>query len=61
MRRTTGLEAGRLSPNGIIDDVEATSAGIRKSLQEVLGGAGIRWSFLTLSEDPTGAVGQLAE
>lgn len=61
MRRTTGLEASRLSPNGIIDDVEATTAGIRKSLQEVLVGAGVHWSFLTLSGDPTGAVGQLAE
>ena len=55
------VEASPLSPYGIIDDVEATSAGIRKSLQEVLGGAGVRWSFLTLSGDPARALGQLAE
>lgn len=55
------VEASPLSPYGIIDDVEATSAGIRKWLQEVLGGAGVRWSFLTLSGDPAGALGQLAE
>jgi nucleotide-binding universal stress UspA family protein len=55
-----GNEA-RPGPDGIVDDVEATSAGIRERLQDTLEGAGIRWSFLILSGDPARALGQLAE
>jgi nucleotide-binding universal stress UspA family protein len=48
-------------PDGIVDDVEATSAGIRDRLQEILEGAGVRWSFLILSGDPARALDRLAE
>jgi nucleotide-binding universal stress UspA family protein len=55
------IEAGTLWPDGIVDDVEATSAGIRKCLHELLDAAGVRWSFLTLTGDPARALGQLAD
>lgn len=47
--------------DGPVDDVEATSAGIRERLENTLDGTGVRWSFLTLSGDPARALGQLAE
>jgi nucleotide-binding universal stress UspA family protein len=47
--------------DGLVDDVEATSAGIRERLEKTLGGTGVRWSFLTLSGDPARALGQFAE
>ncbi|MEV7136527.1 universal stress protein [Arthrobacter sp. NPDC093128] len=47
--------------DGPVDDVEATSAGIRERLENTLDGTGIRWSFRTLSGDPAWALGQFAE
>ena len=47
--------------NGLVDDVEATSAGIRESLGKILDGTGVRWSFLTLTGEPAQALGQFAE
>jgi nucleotide-binding universal stress UspA family protein len=47
--------------NGLVDDVEATSAGIRERLRKALDGTGVRWSFLTLTGEPARALGQFAE
>jgi hypothetical protein len=45
--------------NGLVDDVEATSAGIRERLGNILDGTGVRWSFLTLTGEPARALGSL--
>jgi len=47
--------------NEPVDHVEATSAGIRERLGNTLDGTAVRWSFLTLSGDPAGALDQFAE
>lgn len=54
-------ETGPSGSEAIGDDVEGVSAGIRQRLQSILDGAGVRWSFLVLSGNPTQALGQLAE
>lgn len=43
------------------DDPEGVSAGIRRWLQDFLGDADLRWTFLTLSGNPARALAQLAE
>ncbi|NUP58137.1 MAG: universal stress protein [Pseudarthrobacter sp.] len=55
------VEALPIDPDGIDDDIEDISAGIRERLQEALEGAGVRWSFVTLAGDPARALGRLAE
>ena len=45
----------------LVDDVEATSAGIRERLGNILDGTGVRWSFLTLTGEPAQALAQCAE
>ncbi|WP_457971732.1 universal stress protein [Arthrobacter sp. D1-17] len=57
-------EESETGPSGsevLVDDVEGVSAGIRERLHSILDGAGLRWSFLVLSGNPTQALGQLAE
>jgi nucleotide-binding universal stress UspA family protein len=46
---------------GLDDDAEGVSTRIRESLQTILDGSGVRWSFLTLTGNPTRALAQLAE
>jgi nucleotide-binding universal stress UspA family protein len=55
------VDALPIDPDGIDDDIEGISAGIRERLQDALHGTGVRWSFVTLSGDPARALGQLAE
>ncbi len=55
------VEAHPIDPDGIDDDIEGISAGIKERLGEALDGSGIRWSFATLAGDPARALGQLAE
>jgi nucleotide-binding universal stress UspA family protein len=55
------VEARPIDPDGIDDDIEGISAGIRERLQDALNGTGVRWSFVTLSGDPARALGRLAE
>lgn len=55
------VEALPIDPDGIDDDIEGISAGIRERLENAFEGAGIRWSFVTLAGDPARALGQLAE
>jgi nucleotide-binding universal stress UspA family protein len=54
-------EARPIDPDGIDDDIEGISAGIREHLREALGVSGVRWSFVTLAGDPARALGRLAE
>lgn len=46
---------------GLDDDAEGVSTSIRERLQTILDGSGLRWSFLTLTGNPTRALAQLAE
>ncbi|MBT2538491.1 universal stress protein [Arthrobacter sp. ISL-69] len=55
------VEALPIDPDGIDDDIEGISAGIRERLQEALDGSGVGWSFVTLSGDPARALGRLAD
>lgn len=55
------IEALPIDPDGIDDDIEGISAGIRERLQDALDGSGIRWSFVTLAGDPARALGRLGE
>lgn len=55
------VEALPIDPDGIDDDIEGISAGIREHLQDALDGSGVRWSFVTLAGDPARALGRLAE
>jgi nucleotide-binding universal stress UspA family protein len=55
------VEARLIDPDGIDDDIEGISAGIRERLQDALDGTGVRWSFVTLAGDPARALGQMAE
>lgn len=54
------IEAPAPGPEGDVDDAEGVSAGMRLVLQDILDGAGVRWSFLILSGDPARSQGQLA-
>ncbi len=54
-------EARPIDPDGIDDDIEGISAGIRDRLREALHASGVRWSFVTLAGDPARALGRLAE
>ena len=54
-------EARPIDPDGIDDDIEGISAGIREHLREALDAGGVRWSFVTLAGDPARALGRLAE
>lgn len=56
-----GSETEPLEPETVLDDAEGVSTGIRERLQVILAHAGVRWSFLILSGDPTQALGQLAD
>ncbi|MCB5294629.1 universal stress protein [Arthrobacter sp. SO3] len=49
-----------IDPDGIDDDIEGISAGIKERLQEALDGSGVHWSFVTLAGDPARALGRLA-
>jgi nucleotide-binding universal stress UspA family protein len=55
------VEARPIDPDGVDDDIEGISAGIRDRLHDALDGAGVDWSFVTLSGDPARALGRLAE
>lgn len=55
------VEARPIDPDGIDDDIEGISAGIRERLEEALDASVVRWSFVTLSGDPARALGRLAE
>ncbi|MCB5292417.1 universal stress protein [Arthrobacter sp. SO3] len=55
------VEALPIDPDGIDDDIEGISAGIKDRLQEALDGSGVRWSFVTLAGEPARALGRLAE
>ena len=55
------VEALPIDPDGIDDDIEGISTGVRERLQEALDGSGLRWSFVTLAGDPARALGRLAE
>jgi nucleotide-binding universal stress UspA family protein len=55
------VETLPIDPDGIDDDIEGISAGIRERLQEALDGSRVRWSFVTLAGDPARALGRLAE
>lgn len=54
-------EVRPIDPDGIDDDIEGISAGIKEHLREALDGSGVRWSFVTLAGDPARALGRLAE
>lgn len=54
-------QGGTAGAAGLVDDVEGVSTRIREHLQTYLDGSGVRWSFLTLTGDPTRALAQLAE
>jgi nucleotide-binding universal stress UspA family protein len=55
------VEALPIDPDGIDDDIEGISAGMRERLQEALDESGVSWSFVTLAGDPARALGRLAE
>ncbi|MBT2548976.1 universal stress protein [Arthrobacter sp. ISL-65] len=55
------VETLPIDPDGIDDDIEGISAGIKERLQEALDESGVRWSFVTLAGDPARALGRLAE
>lgn len=54
-------EARPVDPDGVDDDIEGISAGIKERLREALDASGVRWSFVTLAGDPARALGRLAE
>jgi nucleotide-binding universal stress UspA family protein len=54
-------QAATAGTAGLDDDAEGVSTRIRERLQTILDGSGVRWSFLTLTGNPTRALAQLAE
>jgi nucleotide-binding universal stress UspA family protein len=56
-----GPQYGPFGTEAAVDDAEGVCTGIRERLQEILDDAGVRWSFLILSGNPTEALTQLAE
>jgi nucleotide-binding universal stress UspA family protein len=50
------VETLPIDPDGINDDIEGISAGIRERLQEALDGTGVRWSFGRLAESADASV-----
>jgi enolase len=50
-----------IDPDGVDDDIEGISAGIRDRLRDALDATGLDWSFRVLAGDPARALGQLAE
>lgn len=55
------VEVHPIDPDGVDDDIQGISAGIKERVQDALGGTGIPWSFVSLAGDPPRALGRLAD